>query len=205
MAIKIEKERKWLLKMPSTQQPDEMIAMWQFYADKRLRFQMQLQQTQKYGGFEGPDWIKHKIGLKYLFMTWQNIGNKYVLEVPSYGEWILNEKKKVAKGEFIESEEILQNSFDPLPPQVTQAELAISKLRHNYYYSNRKWEMDVMGDNLKLCFLEMEMDESEDIDDPQHLRDMPQHLRELIVKEVTGDKCFSNRAISITNPFYVEL
>lgn len=49
MSKKIEKERKWLLKMPSAQQPDEMIAMWQFYADKRLRFQTQLRRA-KYGG-----------------------------------------------------------------------------------------------------------------------------------------------------------
>ena len=205
MGTKIEKERKWLLKMPSEQQPDEMIAMWQFYAGKRLRFQMQLDQTQKYGGFEGPDWIKHKIGLKQLFMAWQNIGNKYVLEVPSYGEWISNEKTKIAKGEFTETEELIQNLFEPLPPQITKAEFAISKLRHNYHYSNRKWEMDVMGDDLKLCFLEMEMDEKEDINDPQHIKEMPEHLRSLIVKEVTGDKLFSNRAISIKNPFYVKL
>lgn len=200
MSKKIEKERKWLLKMPSAQQPDEMIAMWQFYADKRLRFQTQLRRA-KYGGFECPDWIMREIGLHHLFMAWQNIGKKYALKVPGHGEWVSNEKLKIAKGEFDETEELLQNLFEPLPAQVAEAEFAISKLRHNYYHSNRKWEMDVMGDGLRLCFLEMEMDEKEDINDPQHIVDMPEHLRSLVVKEVTGDNLFSNRAISIENPF----
>lgn len=100
------------------------------------------------------------------------------------------EKHPISKGVFEEIEkELDKEEFMKIFEEKKNTGSYIKKTRYAIKYSFLKWEVDVY-ENVNLITLEVELD---DID--QEI-EIPEFLKDLIIKEVTGEKEFSNYNLS---------
>lgn len=78
----------------------------------------------------------------------------------------------------------------------------ITKTRFVSYIDGNKWEFDVFYDlDLIMCELEMianTVEEVEEIENKLNNVEIPESIQKVLIKEVTGDKEFSNRSMAVS-------
>jgi len=86
---------------------------------------------------------------------------------------------------------------------IQKANKKITKTRSVYYIDGNKWEFDNFTDfDLIMCELEMiakNDDEIEEVEKKLNNVEIPESIQKVLIKEVTGDIEYSNRAMAITH------
>jgi CYTH domain-containing protein len=99
------------------------------------------------------------------------------------------EKVPVAVGAHIEREKIItRNTYEQLLEFRIANLSPVSKTRKCFFWKGKFFELDIFDDPVKDCILEVELSER---DEKVELPDFV-----TLVKEVTGDPAYSNRAIA---------
>jgi len=88
--------------------------------------------------------------------------------------------------------EISAEEFDSLSRQILSTTRPIMKTRYTFIYKSQLFEIDVYPEWTRTAIMETELDSRE------RTVDFPEFLK--IVKDVTGDKSYSNRGMSQTFP-----
>ena len=111
------------------------------------------------------------------------------------GRTLYYETKKIRIDKLSSEEyerEITREVFDALAEKIAEGSRPIVKTRHTFDYLGQTFEIDVYPDWERTCIMETELD-SRDASP-----EIPDFIR--IVAEVTGDKRYSNAAMSRSFP-----
>lgn len=108
----------------------------------------------------------------------------------SYTETV---KRRIDRISSYEDErEISKEEFEMLRTRQRQGTNPVHKVRHTFVYHGKTFELDVYPKWRRTCIMEIELrDRSERVDMPPFIE---------IVKEVTGDKFYSNANMSASFP-----
>ena len=104
----------------------------------------------------------------------------------SYTETV---KRRIDRISAYEDEhEISEEEFKLLRKNKKQRTRPVNKVRHTFSYLGKTFELDVYPHWRRTCIMEVELsDRSEPVALPPFIR---------VIKEVTGDKCYSNASMS---------
>lgn len=107
-------------------------------------------------------------------------------------------KRRIDKMSALEEErEITKPEFDALARRIKDGTRPIHKSRHTFVYSGRTFEIDIYPEWKNTCILETELPSRDTaVDFPQFIR---------TVREVTGDKSYSNASMAVKFPKESEL
>lgn len=104
-------------------------------------------------------------------------------------KYYYTEKKFVSSSVRVEREGLItEDEYLKLKSQADPDRFIITKTRHCFLHEGRMYEMDLFPFSVDLAFLEIELDDPEDI--PEHLPDLE------IIRDVTDDKNYTNKAIA---------
>ena len=111
------------------------------------------------------------------------------------GVTVYTETKKVRidrMSAFEDERELESEEYEALLGEILPGSITVSKTRHTFPYGGRTVEIDVYPQWQKSCILEVELgSRDEEISLPGFIR---------IIKEVTGDKSYSNASMSLSFP-----
>ena len=111
------------------------------------------------------------------------------------GEATYTETRKIRIDKMSSNEierEITESEFSLLSQNILESTRPIEKTRYTFIYKEQLFEIDVYPEWKHTAIMETELDSRE------RTVDFPQFLE--IVKDVTGDKSYSNRGMSHTFP-----
>ena len=101
-------------------------------------------------------------------------------------------------GQYEAEDEISEEEFQDY---IKKANKRISKTRRVYYIDGNKWEFDNFMDfDLVMCELEMiakTSEEAEEVEKKLFNVEIPEQIQKVLIKEVTGDKEYSNRVMAV--------